>query len=260
VGSDAANVAPATAQTSPQAPGSRIKYGSQVAADLRETLEKEFGDTETVTDLVKRALEYKGKLGRSLLIPTKDSPPEERKDFLEKMGIPPDGKYQYKLDKFKDIPGVEEFAAKYIERVAKPELMTPKQALEGLGFFLADIKGGFDRMAAERKQAEEQFEGKINELVNGDKAKAQEIMNRYKEFITHQIGDQPEGKEIYSELKRAGLLTNPKLAKVFAALHQRTSDMAFHAGAPDRSKPEPEKKPGSMGNYSSAWVAAHGGK
>ena len=241
------------------APVSKIKYSSQLAAELREPIEREFGDTETISDLARKALEFKGQLGRAIILPGKDAKPEEVKAFYDKMGIPTTAEgYKYNLSKFQDVPGVEEFAKKYIEEVALPARMTPGQALRGLGYVLADIKSGFDKMAAERQQAQEQFEGKVNELVGGDKTKAQEILNRNKEFLVHQIGDQPDGPEIVKELLDKGLLTNPKLARIFAGLHQRSADMAFHIGSPDHSRPAEAPKKGTQGTYSEAWKARHG--
>lgn len=243
--------------TEPQ--GEPVQWGGMASQFPKETREKYkdllLGDykEKKAHEVFEELVDAKGKLGRAIVIPDpKTATQEEIAAFKKTMGIPegPD-KYEIKADAYKDIEGIEGLVADFRTRAAAWGL-TKTQAQNAFDLMAGLAKSGMAAQTQAKKEHQESFQARLLEAVGKDEKKAEEVSNRFKEFLVKRIGD----PEIVQDLADSGLLYSAKFAVKIAELSQAFDDTPYIRGAEDR-KGQPAK--GAMGDYSPEFRKAAGG-
>lgn len=239
-------------------------WGSSLPNDFREAnktellLMKEKGTT--MKDVVEETFSHRKNMERALIVPKEDDPPEVKKAFMGKMGIPesPDG---YGLDAkvLGDLDKDGAFTKATAERYYKKG-MTKAQAQEAFNVIAETAKGALAAKAKMDKDAAEQFDSRFAALVSeGEKdpvkaaAKAKESIEYFKRFMIG-LGD----KALVKRMRDSGILYDPQYAAAMSAYHKRAFGEAdYVAGEPQGGS---EKKGPEFLGHSSDFDDAYGRK
>ncbi|HOX32055.1 MAG TPA: hypothetical protein PLB91_06975 [Spirochaetales bacterium] len=234
------------------------EFKAQHAKDLESYADKKLGD------VLGEYFTLKAKMGRALLFPDpKTSTAEEIADFKAKMGLPENAEaYEYKLEAFKDMPGLEEFVKQHRAH-AYASGMNKAQAQRDLEFMLGFAKAAQDHSAAEQADAKAHFDEHLVKALDPDgkrpadqvTTEAAAIKNRMILFFTKSLGN----AELAKDAAARGILHDPTWARAFATVQARLEDAPFHDGKPAGGGGEKPKR-GTQGSYSPEFEAAYGGK
>lgn len=204
---------------------------SQLPDDIRSDAEtvKQLSKFQKIGDLGKSYAALEAKLGRSVVIPAKDAPPEEVKAFYEKLGRPAEAaKY-----------GIDDKNADAFKELAFRHNLTDEQA-KGLWKSLNDLGNGeAQRMRADAAQRIKDVDAKLH----------QEYGSRYGEKMAMlQRGIRAfAGEAAGKKLSDSGLIYDEDIIRMFVNLGEMQAEAGTATkGAPGIRRYKPTSEGGSF--------------
>lgn len=241
------------AESSPGGEGGEpeIAYLSQISPETREKYKERLAKYPKITNLVEAVVSQEDRLSRAVIVPNMENPDaEELKAFKAAMGLPE--KAEEHDIKIEGMEGAEEIS-ELLKKAAFNMGLTKNQGKKFGEVVLKLATAGKAKQGEDRKQAAEQFEPKVLELVGGDEAKKTEVLNLFKRFLIKRIGD----TDLVKILADSGLVHNPAFAVKAADIERYFSEESFVEGRPQAGGgPKPK---GQFGSYSPEFKAEAGG-
>jgi hypothetical protein len=240
---------PVSAPVEPVVAPAEPKFASQVGKEARA----EYGDTlkefagKDVTDLfVEHAKLSKKVRERGIIIPTKDSPPEEVDEFHARMGLPKTAA-EYKFTVEDGVLPPEAIAE--AQQFAHANGYTSKQAQAYVGRLEAIVKSARGSVESRKAQGEAKLMENLTREMGGDATAAEGARNLAVKYISTNFSP-----AVAQKLIDSGMAYDPQYIKEAAAAQAKLEPRhVVHGDGGEVRGPGKEKSPGRQGNYSPQW-------
>lgn len=229
-----------TAQDPPPDPYGHIVYRAQTSPEQQKDpkLWEAVKEHPKIGDLVTAHVALKEKLGRAVIIPNAEKPdPEELKTFRQQMGLPEKAEdYKFDTATYQEIEGVKEVVE--LARADSAGMgLTQAQAQKHFDSIMRLSKAGRDAVMKARKEAVDNYEPRLLELVGKDQEKATAAKNQFTAelIILGKMADRikpGEGTALVKRLSAAGFLHDPVFTLIAAELQGLMGEEPFSQGGP----------------------------
>lgn len=199
------------------------KFFSQLSREkqeaYREFLSEKYGG-KTLNDAITDLVELHRKAERSILVPPKDAPQEEREAFLRALGVPALPS-EYELP---EVPPELKDAQERFRKFARSAALTKEQARIVHDALVAEASSEKEALLRRVKQYEQTFTDRVKKEVGRD---AEKKLSLYRKFL-QRFADSPQ---VLKDLEISGVLFSEKFALKIADIEEALSDMPFTQGS-----------------------------